>query len=71
MTKEQYEQARDYVKDIELLDSIACSQNKKHWVQFVTPDGCHNSGYSDVFLEDFKKWVKEEKVKLSVLLEKL
>lgn len=71
MTREQYSQAQKYVQDIELLDSIAYSQNKNHWVKFVTPDGCNGSGYSDVFLDDFKKWVKEEKVKLSVLLERL
>lgn len=71
MTKEQYEQARDYVHDIELLKSIIYSQNERHWVKFVTPDGCNDMGYSDVFLDDFEKWVKEEKTKLSVLLEKL
>jgi hypothetical protein len=71
MTNEQYRQARDYVHDIELLDSIMYSQNKRHWVQFVTPDGCHDSGSSDVFLEDFKEWVTKENEKLSKLLEEL
>lgn len=71
MTREQYEQAREYVQDIELLDSIMYSQNKNHWVQFVTPDGCHDSGSSNVFLEDFEEWVQKEKEKLSELLEEL
>ena len=71
MTNEQYRQARDYVHDIELLDSIIHSQNKNHWVQFVTPDGCHDPGYSDVFLDDFKEWVTKEEEKLSKLLEEL
>lgn len=71
MTKEQYTLAQDYVHDIQLLDSIRKSQLKDHWVEFTTPDGCKGSAYSDVFLEDFEKWVKEEKTKLSVLLEKL
>lgn len=71
MTKEQYEQAREYVHDIEILKSIIYSQNERHWVKFVTPDGCNNSCYSDVFLDDFERWVKEEKEKLSELLEEL
>ena len=71
MTEKQYELAQDYVHDIELLDSIRKSQLKDHWVEFTTPDGCKGSAYSDVFVDDFKKWVEEEKTKLSVLLEEL
>lgn len=71
MTKEQYTLAQDYVHDVELLKSIIYSQNERHWVQFVTPDGCHGSGHSDVFLDDFKEWVMKEKEKLSKLLEEL
>ena len=71
MTKEQYRQARDYVKDIELLDSIIYSHNKNHFVKFVTPDGCNNIGSSDVFLDDFKGWITKEKEKLSKLFEEI
>jgi hypothetical protein len=71
MTEEQYTQAREYVQDINLLDSIMYSQNKNHWVEFVTPDGCHDSGSSNVFLDDFEEWVAKEKEKLSKLLEEL
>ena len=71
MTNEQYEQARDYVHDIKLLDSIRDSQLKDHWVEFTTPDGCRGSAYSDVFLDDFEEWVMKEKEKLLDLLEEL
>ena len=71
MTKEQYTQARDYSRDIELLDSIMYSQKQRHWVKFVTPDGCNGSGYSDVFLDDFKEWVVKEQEKLLKLFEEL
>lgn len=71
MTKEQYEQAKDYRHDIGLLDSVIYSQKQNHWVKFVTPDGGNDSGYSDVFLEDFKKWVEKEREKLLKLFEEL
>lgn len=71
MTKEQHTLACDYMHDIELLDSIRDSQLKDHWVEFTTPDGCKGSAYSDVFVDDFERWVKEEKEKLSKLLEEL
>ena len=71
MTKEQYTLANDYVHDIKLLDSIRDSQLKDHWVNFTTPDGCDGSAYSEVFLDDFEKWVQKEKFKLAKLLEEL
>ena len=71
MTKEQYDMAKDYRHDIELLDSIRDSQLKDHWVEFTTPDGCNGSAYSDAFIEDFEEWVQKEKEKLEKLLEEL
>jgi hypothetical protein len=71
MTKEQYDTARDYVHDIDLLDSIRKSQLKDHWVNFTTPDGCDGSAYSDVFIDDFEEWVQKEKEKLEKLIEEL
>jgi hypothetical protein len=71
MTKEQYTLAQDYVHDIDLLNSIRNSQLKDHWVNFTTPDGCSDSAYSEVLVDDFEEWVNKEKEKLEKLFEEL
>lgn len=71
MTRTQYDTAKDYRKDICLLDCIRDSQLKDHWVKFVTPDGLDREAYSDTFIEDFEEWVQKEREKLEKLFEEL